>query len=217
MNRLGDKVKRRQKRNQSLGEEIGNAITHGAGAVFAIVAIILMLLKAQGWVSYISVIIYGIGFLVLYVMSCLYHAFKNGSTVKKVFRYFDHSSIFLLIGGTYAPILLVSIGGTLGLVYFILQWVIIAIGITLKCTLHSKSTKIQTVIFLILGWSGISVLPQLYAISPMFLWLIIFGGLAYSIGVGFYASRFKYSHFIWHFFVLTGALIQWFGIYLYLF
>lgn len=204
------------KRKQSVGEEIGNAVTHGCGAIFAILATILMLIKADRTIEYVSICIFGLGFFMLYIMSCLYHAFKGGSKVKKIFRYFDHSSIYLLIGGTYAPVLLLGVGGTLGWVYFILQWIIIAIGITLKCVHPGKNTIIHTIFCLILGWSGISVLPQLWELSPAVFSYIIGGGLVYSLGIIFYACAFKYSHFVWHFFVLGGTILHFVAIYGYL-
>lgn len=208
--------KKQNKRKQSLGEEIGNAITHGLGAIFAIVATVLMLVKANTTLEYVSTAIFGAGFFMLYIMSCLYHAFKSGTKVKRIFRYFDHTSIYLLIGGTYAPVLLLGVGGTLGWVYFIVQWVIIALGITLKCVRPGKNTVIHTIFCLILGWSGLSVLPNLWQFSPTVFWLILTGGIVYSIGIAFYASSFKYSHFIWHFFVLGGTIVHFLAIYMFI-
>ena len=114
-------------------EEVGNAITHGLGAIFAIVALVLMLLKSDtGWKIAASVV-YGLSIFFMMLMSCLYHSFKGGSTVKRLWRRFDYSSIYLLIGGTFAPLFLVYLGNTLGIVLFAIQWTLIITGITFVC------------------------------------------------------------------------------------
>ena len=102
-------------------EEIGNAVTHGVGALFAPFAFVLMLLKSDSLMDYLGASVYFFGLFVMFLMSCLYHSFKHGSTVKRIFRRFDYSSIYLLIGATFAPILLSFVGGILGNVYFALQ------------------------------------------------------------------------------------------------
>ncbi len=208
-------MEKKKRRNQSLGEEIGNAITHGAGFIFAIVAMILMFIKADRSLEYLGVSIFSIGLLTLYIMSCLYHSFKNDTKVKKVFRVFDHSSIYVLIGGTYAPILLCTVKNPLGLIFFIAQWLIIIIGILVKVLSKKKSMILTTTFCLLLGWSGLIVLPQIYEYSSSLFWYIILGGVAYSGGVAFYLAKFKYAHFVWHFFVLFGTILHFIGIYLF--
>lgn len=210
------KVVDKKHRPQTIGEEIGNAVTHGIGFLFAVVATILMLIKADTPREYVGVSLFGFGFMILYIMSCLYHSFRNGSKVKKLFRIFDHSSIYLLIGGTYAPILLCAVGGTLGLVFFIIQWVVIVAGIVLKVLRPGKNTVIHVIFCIILGWSGLLLMGQVYQFSHPLFWYILAGGLVYTIGVIVYAMRCKWAHFIWHFFVLFGTIPHFIGIYLYL-
>ena len=179
------------RRLQTLGEEIGNSITHGVMALFAICAAVLMYLKCNTTREYIGVTIFSVCMLLLYTMSCLYHSFKNGSKVKRVFRIFDHLSIFLLIGGTYAPVLLVTI-------YDINQ--VIAITTILCC---------------LLGWSGLVLLPILYNYNIIFFYYILAGGITYMLGIIFYALTFKYAHFVWHFFCIGGTILHFVAIYLY--
>ncbi len=210
--------KERFRREQTLGEEIGNSITHGVGVIFAISSLVLMLFKANTTKEYISVIIFNFGFLMLYLSSCLYHSFKQGSKVKKVFRVFDHTCIYILIGSTYAPILMLVIGGLTGLIFFIVQWLIILTAIMLRIFAPSKSTLLQTILSVVLGWSGLIFLVDMYHFSNMLFYMILFGGISYSLGIIFYAlgHKIKYGHFIWHFFVLGGTILHFIGIYLYI-
>ena len=213
-------MEKRTRRPQTLGEEIGNSITHGVMALFAIVSLVLLLLKSTNVREYVGAIIYSFCMFMLYIMSCLYHSFKNGSTVKKVFRVFDHTSIFLLIGGTYAPILLVTIhelNPLLANIFFGIQWGLIVIGIVCKTLIKQKTTILHTIVCAILGWSGLLLIPLLYKYNITFFYLILGGGLAYTIGIIFFASRFKYAHFVWHFFCIAGTLLHFIGIYLYVF
>lgn len=205
------------KRPQTLGEEIGNAVTHGAGAVFAIVALILMLLRHDNGYELASAIVFGLSMFFVYMSSCLYHCFKHGTKVKRIFRVFDHSSIFIQIAGTYTPILLCVLGGWLGWTYFAIQWSIVVIGILIRILKPHKSTLPQVILCLLLGWSGVSILPQMYQFHPALLWYVLAGGISYSVGIAFYASRFKYAHFIWHFFVLFGTIFHFIGIFGYIF
>ena len=110
-------------------EEVGNAITHGVGAVLALVGFILLLLKSDTGMKVMASCFYGISLFILMLMSCLYHSFKSGSKVKRIWRRFDYASIYLLIGGTFAPLYLVYWGNTLGIVLFCIQWSLIVVGI----------------------------------------------------------------------------------------
>ncbi|MBQ7332844.1 MAG: hemolysin III family protein [Clostridia bacterium] len=198
---------------RSLLEEIGNAVTHGVGAVFAVFAIVLMLIKQNTKEELIGALIYSIGLFVMFGMSSLYHAFPYGSAVKRLFRRFDYSSIYLLIGATFAPILLAYIGGVKGTVFFIIQWLIIATGIALIGVFGpGKLRFIHFPLYIILGWSGLLLLPDMLARDAGFFAYIISGGIIYSLGIIPFAIKAKISHFIWHFFVLGGAVVQWLGI-----
>ncbi|MBO5224120.1 MAG: hemolysin III family protein [Clostridia bacterium] len=203
---------------RSLLEEIGNSITHGVGSVFSVVAFILMLTVANTVEEKVGAIVYFVGLFVLFTMSCLYHAFRHGSAVKRLFRRFDYSSIYLLIGATFAPILLCYVGGTFGTAFFIAQWSIIAVGISLVGAFGpSRLRWIHIPLYLLLGWSGLAFVPQMLTNNIGLFITIIAGGIIYSLGVIPFAIKKKCSHFIWHFFVLGGAVVQWVGIYLFIF
>lgn len=195
-------------------EEIGNAITHGVGSIFSIVSLILMIVFSNTILECIAGIIYFIGMFILFTMSCLYHAFKHGSKVKSLFRRFDYLSIYLLIGATYAPILLCYFNNDIGLIFFIIQWIIIITGITFVSIFGPEKLKaLHFTLYIILGWSGICIFPNMIQKDFMFFFYILLGGIVYSLGIIPFTMKCKVSHFIWHFFVLFGAIIQWVGIF----
>lgn len=203
---------------RSVLEEIGNAVTHGVGSVFSLVAFLLMLGASNTPEKTTGAILYFIGLFVLFTMSCLYHSFRSGSGVKRLFRRFDYSSIYLLIGATFAPILLCQIGGTFGSVFFIVQWLIIATGITFIGVFGpNKLKKLHMTLYMLLGWSGLLLLPTLLGSNPSLFLYILLGGVIYTLGVIPFALKKGCAHFIWHFFVLGGAVVQWLGIYLYIY
>lgn len=206
----------KSKRPQTLGEEIGNAVTHGFGGLLGIAGLVLMIVKSNTGFELAGSIVFGVAMIFVYTFSCLYHCFKNGSTVKKVFKIFDHSAIYIQIAGTYTPILLCVIGGIVGWVYFGIQWAVVIIGILLDIFIPGKSKIARIILCLILGWSGIMILPQMYNFNPMLLWLVLAGGVMYSGGISFYIAGFKYSHFVWHFFVIFGTVLHFIGVYMYI-
>ncbi len=195
-------------------EEIGNSVTHGVGAIWAIVALILMLLKSDKGLKITASIVYGLCMILMMLMSCLYHAFRSGSRVKRIWRRFDYSSIYLLIGGTFAPLFLVYWGDTLGIVLFIVQWVLIVTGITFVCVFGPGRIRwLHYTLYFAIGWSGVMFLPDFINNNLPLLWTILGGGLVYTIGmIPFALKKVKSAHFIWHFFVLAGAIVQYFGI-----
>ncbi len=199
-------------------EEIGNSVTHGAGAIFAIVSLIFMMLNSDRPIEYISGAVYSLGMFIMFTMSCLYHAFSHGSAVKRLFRRFDYTGIYLLIGATFTPVLLCFIGGIFGTLFSLIQWFIIIVGITFIGVFGpTKLTKIHIALYVTLGWSALLLFPVLIKESlPLTLW-VLGGGVTYTLGIIPFMMKSKVSHFIWHFFVLAGALIQWIGIYTYVF
>lgn len=199
-------------------EEIGNAVSHGIGSLFSVIALIFMLIHAENATERVGAWFYFSGLFIMFTMSCLYHAFKHGLTVKRVFRRFDYSCIYLLIGATFAPILLSYVGGTFGIVFFIVQWVVIITGITLIGVFGPTRLKfIHMPLYLLLGWCGIVFLPRMLGGDPHFAFYILGGGIIYSLGIIPFAMKTKVAHFIWHFFVLAGAVVQWVGVYLYIY
>ena len=209
----------------SLGEEIANSISHGVGSLFGIVSLVIMCVTAafNGSDVYqvVSVIIYGISLILLYTSSTLYHALTN-PTAKKVFRIFDHSSIYLLIAGTYTPFTLVTLRecGNIGWIIFILIWVFAILGVIFSSLFINKFKAVNAVIYIIMGWIIIFCFPELIKVlqdtnSINALYLLIAGGITYTLGVIFYILKFKYSHFIWHLFVLGGSIFHFIAVLLY--
>ena len=207
------------KRPQSLGEEIANAISHGVGAVFGIVAFVLFLSASNTWQEYVSGIVFSTAIFLLFISSTLYHAFPAKLGVKRLFKRFDHIAIYLLIGASFAPLLLIVADQPFGIIFFIIQWVIIAIGIVFKAIFIDRLQVFHVVMFLLLGWSALLVLGQFEKLSSTAFFLTVWGGIAYTLGVAFYANSrtFKYAHFVWHLFVLAGVVLHFIANYGFIF
>ncbi len=204
----------------SLSEELLNAISHGLGALFGIVGTVLCIVKAANtgdpW-RIVSGSIFGVTVLLLYLMSCLYHALKV-NMAKRVFRVIDHCTIFLLIAGTYTPFTLVTLRGTIGWVLFGIVWGMAILGITLNAVNLKKFSKISVACYLVMGWAIIAAFqPLAEALAPQGVSLLIWGGIAYTVGAILYGigAKVKYFHSVFHFFCLAGTVLHFFAIYLY--
>jgi hemolysin III len=201
----------------SLKEEIVNSVTHGIGAVLSVIGLVVLLAMAitygDVWRT-ISLSIYGTSMLVLYLASTLYHAIQH-RRAKRVLRIFDHAAIYLLIAGTYTPFLLVVLNGVLGWVLFAIIWGMAAAGVFYKIFFLDRHVVLETVGYLVMGWLCVVALPQLVPLlSPQALWGLILGGLAYTLGVIFYARpKVAYSHAVWHLFVLGGSAFHYFAVF----
>ncbi len=217
------KEKRKRLPNYSRGEEIFNAVTHIVGGGFGIVALVLGTVFAaiQGnAINVISMIIYGVSMILLYTMSAIYH-FLRPNRAKRVFRIFDHCTIYFLIAGTYTPICLIALNeGSTGIILLSIVWVAAIIGITFNAiNMYWEAVKIVSMIlYLAMGWCVIFTLkPLLDAIGIAgFIWLIA-GGIAYTIGAIIYGmgKKKKWMHSIWHLFVLLGSILQFVCIFFY--
>ncbi|MGE5395347.1 MAG: PAQR family membrane homeostasis protein TrhA [Candidatus Saccharibacteria bacterium] len=205
-------------RQLSNGEEIANSITHGIGALLSIVAFVVLIMVAgtqHDLLHLVSFSIYGVTLILLYMSSTLYHSFTK-PRIKDLFARFDHVSIFLLIAGTYTPILLINIRGVLGWSIFIIIWTVAIAGALVRIIYPYRFRKLMVVIYLLMGWTfifvGKTILTSLPAASVNYL---VLGGIAYSVGVIFYLWRtLPYGHGIWHLFVLAGSILHFFAIYL---
>ncbi|MGB9695083.1 MAG: PAQR family membrane homeostasis protein TrhA [Caldisericaceae bacterium] len=208
----------------SKGEEIGNSITHGVGVALSIAGLVLLVVKASfshSAVKVASFAIFGVTLILLYSASTLYHAFYinvKSERAKYIFRLFDHSAIYLLIAGTYTPFSLVAIGGRIGWTIFGCVWGIALVGIILNIFFLGRYPVLFTIIYLAMGWLIVTAWKPLVQNMPRgALILLIAGGLVYSFGVVFYAlEKMKYSHFVWHFFVLGGSILHFLAVLLYL-
>ena len=202
----------------SLSEELLNAISHGVGAIFGIVATVLCILKSVGdpW-KVVSSAIFGATMLLLYLMSCLYHALKVNKA-KRVFRVIDHCTIFLLIAGTYTPFTLVTLRGTVGWWLFGSVWAIAILGITLNAIDLKKFSKISVACYLLMGWAILMAFrPLSENLAPGGIFLLVWGGVVYTVGAILYGigSKVKYFHSVFHFFCLGGTVLHFLAIYLY--
>ncbi len=204
---------------RSLLEEIGNSITHGVGALFAIAMFILMIIKSDTPLKIVSSIVYGCSMIIMMTMSCLYHAFGSKSKVKRLFRRFDYSSIYLLIGGTYAPLLLLLLGNETGIIIFIVQWVLIITGITFVSVFGPGRLKLlHFMLYFCIGWGGALFVPLFNGQNNGLCFWIALGGIIYTLGmIPFCIKKSNCAHFIWHFFVLFGCVAHFIGIYTYLY
>ena len=204
----------------TLGEELMNSISHGVGALFGIVTLVLCVVRAaQSGDPYriVSGAIFGFTVLILYLMSCLYHALKVNKA-KRVFRVIDHCTIFLLIAGTYTPYTLVSLRGSVGWWVFGVIWATAIVGIVLNAVSLKKFSKISVALYLIMGWMiVIAYQPMVLAIPGGGMQLLVWGGVAYTVGAILYGvgSRKKYFHSIFHFFCLIGTVLHFLSVYLY--
>ena|SRR5690554_1124319 len=212
------KIKQKQtnKRKQTLGEEITNAILHGVGVGLSIAALAVLVVFASIYGSVWHVVgfaIYGSTLILLYLSSTLYHSFPEGR-VKKIFHILDHSSIFLLIAGTYTPITLIKLRGGLGWTIFGIVWGIALFGIISKVFWINKFSILSTLLYIAMGWLVVvAVKPLLVALSETSIIFLIIGGLLYTIGTIFYAlKQVKYAHAVWHLFVLAGSVCHFFTI-----
>lgn len=205
--------------NQSIGEEIANGITHGMGAIAAMVGTVFLLYFAviygDTW-SVVGAAVYSGSLILLYTMSTLYHAFTN-QKVKAVFQIFDHCSIFFLILGTYAPFCLITLRGTIGWTLFGANAFFAVLGLVLNIISIKRFHTFSLILYLLMGWSIVfAIKPIASAISFGGLLLLVLGGLSYTIGVIFYrAERPRYMHSIWHLFVLAGSIFHYFCILFY--
>ena len=194
-------------RRTSLGELIANAVSHGVGILLAIAGLVTLLVLSDTTVEVYASLIYGISLVILYTSSTLLHSFpEKMKRVFTVFQRLDHSSIFLLISGTYTPFLIVLIGTKEAYYLFAFLWTLTIIGIVFKSIWISKFQGIHIVIYLVMGWSIMFIYDQAFSLMGDALILLIIGGLCYTLGVIFYISKFKYQHFVWHLFVLAGSV-----------
>ncbi len=204
------------------GEEIFNAVTHivggGFGVLFLVVGVVFAHLYCDG-VGILSMYIYGICMIIAYVMSALYH-FLRPEKAKKVFRIFDHCSIFLLIAGTYTPYCLITLAQApaWGYSIFAIVWALSILGIVLNAINMHKWKALSMVLYILLGWCiVIAFVPLTQHLDMAGFWWLFAGGVAYTVGAIFFAfgRKVKYIHSIWHLFVLTGSILQFVSILFY--
>ena len=198
--------------NQSMGEEIANAISHGTGALLAIIGATVLIVKAALYgrsIDIVSSSIYGGSLIFLYMASTLYHSLTP-YVAKRIFQLFDHCAIFILILGSYTPLSLSLLGGVAGWVLFGWNILLTVIGLVLNSISVKRFQTISIVLYLLMGWSVVAVFTMLPPFPHAAWALMISGGLAYSLGIVFFAlKKPRYMHFVWHLFVLAGSVLHY--------
>ena len=200
-----------------LGEELVNAISHGVGVLFSITVLILCIVKSSSGLALFSSLFYGISSIILYLMSCLYHSFKPNNA-KRIFRIFDHCSIYLLIAGTYTPLVLLILPAKIGWTIFGIVWSLAIIGITLNSIDLKKFKVISMILYLSMGWCILFSFKTLWDNMNHFgILLILLGGIIYTLGSVLYGfgKRKRYMHSMFHIFCLMASVFFFFAIYFY--
>ena len=203
----------------SLTEEIWHAITHGIGLALSIAALTIMVAYSSQSGSALSVfasVLFGVTLIILYGSSTLYHAITHHA-LKKKFQQFDHASIYVLIAGSYTHVTLIALGGALGYGIFAFVWSVALVGIYLKFAYPGRFEKLSLVLYLLLGWLiVIAIKPLFEVMAPGGLWLLLAGGLFYTVGVIFYVwDSLPFNHAIWHLFVMGGSFCHFLMVLLY--
>ena len=195
-------------------EERLNSVSHGIGFVAAIVGLVFLLLRAEHSLAVAAAAVYGATLILMFLSSTLYHAISH-TKAKGLLKLFDHSAIYLLIAGTYTPLMLVSIGGLLGITMTAVIWTLALAGVAFKLIAQHRFPKVSVATYLLMGWIALGMIYPLYIALPgAGLWLLFAGGLLFSVGVIFYVAKSKpFTHAIWHLFVLGGCSCHFFSIY----
>jgi hemolysin III len=202
--------------HDGIPEEIASGATHALGAALSLTGLILLLIRAETGRETAGYLVFGLAMTVLFSASTAYHFAPRGNW-KRLFRLFDHLSIFVLIAGTYTPIML-YVATPWAYRTLVAVWTLAVTGMTLKTVFWDRFRITQIIFFLGMGWLAVIRIPHLLETVPAaFLWLMLAGGVSYTLGVVVYAlKRIPFYHSVWHLFVLGGAICFFFGVYLYL-
>ena len=216
MNNLKD-TKNGLELNTTTGEEIANFISHTVGAGLAIIAFILLTIRGS-WTQNVSILLsfmtFGLGLIILYTMSSIYHGLKPGKA-KMIFEILDHSAIYILIAASYTPFIVTGVKSLTGTFILYAQWTICILGIVFKAFFTGRFRLFSTLLYLFMGWMVIFSWNELITNIPIIsiIWLII-GGISFSLGTIFYMWRIcKFNHMIWHLFVLFGSISHFFAVF----
>ncbi|MGZ3769960.1 MAG: PAQR family membrane homeostasis protein TrhA [Bdellovibrio sp.] len=197
-----------------------NSITHLIGAIMSVAgsSVLITLAVVRGdSLKIVSASIYGVVLVLLYTISTLYHSFKGRP--KKIFQKLDHIVIYLMIAGTYTPISLLTIRGSVGWWLLVISWSLAAIGIIYELTLSEKTRIPSLIIYVLMGWLVLGALkPLTQNLSSAGMAWLTYGGILYTVGIAFYLydEKIKHFHGVWHLFVLAGSICQYLCILLYL-
>jgi len=193
------------------GEEIANALSHTLGVLFSIYAIVMLAVTSHTPAQTASTAIFGATMFILFQASACYHAITN-EKAKRIFQKIDHSAIYVLIAGTYTPILILSVPFPLSIALLAMIWYLAVVGIVFSC-ITLKSKHISTALYLIMGWLSLFLVYYVWTNSGhMTVYYLLAGGILYSIGAVFYLMKYRYMHSVWHLFVLGGVVMHYLAI-----
>lgn len=201
-------------------EEVAHAISHGVGALLSVAGLVVLscLAVARGSVLHVvTCAVFGTAMTLVYVISTLYHL-TCPSPRKQLLRVLDHCSIYVLIAATYAPFSLVLLQGAWGWALFGVAWGIAVVGVFVKMMPDLRDREgLSIASYLLAGWLAlVATGPLLASLAAGALWLMVLGGVAYTVGVGFYRwQRLPYNHLVWHLFVLMGSALHYCGVLIY--
>ena len=199
-------------------EEVASLVTHAAGVVLSIVALVMMIVLSGGEpLKIAAAVVFGTSLILLYLSSTLYHFFTSPRW-KAHFQSLDHACIYLLIAGSYTPVTLITLRGTSGWWLFGIVWSLAIIGVLVKTLRKGKKDHwISTALYLAMGWLILFALkPLIRELAAPGVWLLVAGGFTYSFGIIFYAwKRLPFNHAIWHLFVLGGSVCHVLAVMLY--
>ena len=198
-------------------EELINALIHGLGALLSVAALVVLIVAGaqagDAW-HVVSFAVFGTSMLILYTSSTLVHSFPEGKA-KDWFEWLDHSSIYWFIAGTYTPFLFLAVEGALAWVLFGIVWALAIGGTLFKLYFVKRFVKLSTFLYVVMGWLIVFAWnPLTAAMTQEGLWLLIAGGILYTVGAVFYVWRgFLYHHAVWHVFVLAASVCHFFSVY----
>ncbi|MEP6484109.1 MAG: hemolysin III family protein [Rudaea sp.] len=199
----------------SEAEERANSLTHALGLVLSIAGLIALMIAARGGGirETLSCGLYGITLVLVYATSTLYHGVSHHPS-KRVLQTLDHIAIFLLIAGTYTPFVLIALRGPWGWSLFGIVWTLAALGTVCELTRLRHVRGLMVALYIGMGWVGlIAIKPLVAAVPAAGMWLVLTGGVSYTLGVVFYVwRRMRYHHAVWHLFVLGGSVLQYFSV-----
>lgn len=209
----------KQVHSYSLGEEIANSVIHGLGIGLGVAALVILVayavLDGSGY-KLASAIVFGVALVLEYTASTLYHSFPQ-PRVKHIFKIVDHAGIYVLIAGSYTPFCLVTLRNDGGWVLFGIVWTLALIGIGTEAFWAYRPRWLSAAVYLGMGWMVVlAIRPLMENLAPAGLWLLVAGGLAYTVGTAFYVmKRVPYMHAVWHVWVLAGSILHFLAILLY--
>jgi len=206
-------------KHYSPGEEKTNIISHAIGLLLSVVALVLLVVRASvhgNLLQLVSVSIFGVSLIALYAASTFYHSAKDPGKRARL-RINDHATIYVLIAGTYTPLTLIALGGSIGWVIFAAAWAMAATGISLKVFFTGRFDLVSTLMYVFMGWIIVfAIKPLMDNMSSEGLFWLFAGGVAYTTGAVIYSiKKIPFNHAIFHLFVLLGSFCHFVSVYFY--